>query len=147
MIRFVTNKVDVKIYETKSAMRRAVRNIGYNCDHTESMVIPIIAAYSFKDGVETKLDLVAEMYLHKKISLPVLVHETLHAATSVLRKKEKKLNLSSRITYKEELLAYTQTAILQDILKKFFPKKNSNYNFKSVHQLAVNSSRKKPIAL
>lgn len=146
-MRFTTNKIDVKIYASRGSMRRAVRGIGYNCDHTESMVIPIIAAYSFKDGVETRLDLIAEMYLHKNISLPVLVHETLHAATTVLRKQKKKLNLSSRITYKEELLAYTQTAILQDILTRFFPKRNSAYDFRSLHNLAVNSSRKIPIQL
>jgi hypothetical protein len=147
MIKFETNGVEVRIYKTRASMRRAVRGIGYNCDHTESVVIPVIAAYSFKNGIETPLNLVAEMYLHKGISLPVLVHETLHAATCVLRKKKKKLNLSSKITYKEELLAYTQTAILQDVLKNFFPKRNSKYDFRSIHKLAVNSSRKKPIKL
>lgn len=129
MKKFSTHGIEVKLYGSRITMRRAIRSIGYNCDHTEAMLVPIIAAYSFKNGQEKKLDLVGEMYLHKNISMPVLVHETLHAATTVLRKQKENMNIGNKIAYREELLAYTQTSILQDILNEFFPKNNSKYVF------------------
>jgi hypothetical protein len=135
-----TNDIEVKVYNTKSLMRRAIRRLGYECGHTESMVIPV-EVYNFRNGVEKKMPMCAEMYLHKNVSLPVLVHETLHAATSVLRSKRKNLDLGSKITKNEERLAYMQTSILQDILKEFFPKSNSNYDLSDL-EFWVNGSVK-----
>jgi hypothetical protein len=123
-----TNTVEVKIYRTKSSMRRAIRRIGYNCDHTEAMVIPCqVYDCKEKDSDCVKAPICAELYIHEKASLPVLVHETLHASTTVLRERKKSLDLGKHINSREERLAYTQTSILQDILKHFFPKKNSTY--------------------
>jgi hypothetical protein len=139
---FQTNKIEVRLYKTKAAMRRAIRRIGYNCDFTEAMVIPIIVAYSFKGGKETKIDIAGEMYLHENSSLPVVVHEALHAATTCMRYDKQNINLSNGINYKEELLAYTQTAILQDILKVFFPKTNSDYDLTDIKWWARNSVKK-----
>jgi len=133
-----SNNVQVKIYNSKKGMRAAIRRIGYNCSHTESMVIPV-TVYSFSNGEEAKLPICAEMYTHLNVSMPVLVHETLHAATTVLRKKRESLNLGRDINYREELLAYTQTSILQDILMIFFPKHNSNYTFGDIKEWAVGS--------
>lgn len=133
-----TNHIDVKIYENKAAMRRAIRRIGFKADYTEAMVIPV-EAYSFKNGKEEKLPTCAEMYLHKNVSMPVLVHETLHAATVTIRKNGKSLDLGLAIRRNEERLAYTQTDILQTVLKHFFPKKNSDYNLSDIEWWAKNS--------
>ena len=138
MKAFDTNTVEVKLYGNRASMRKAIRKIGYNCDHTESMVIPV-TVYSFKDGRATKSPVSSEMYIHRGISMPVLVHESLHAATVALRRKKESVDLGRKIQYREELLAYTQTAILQDILKHFFPKTNSAYDFKNIKWWARNS--------
>jgi hypothetical protein len=82
------------------------------------------------------------MYLHENSSLPVVVHEALHAATTCMRYDKQNINLSNGINYKEELLAYTQTAILQDILKVFFPKTNSDYDLTDIKWWARNSVKK-----
>jgi hypothetical protein len=138
---FTTHNIEVKVYKSRNAMRKAIRRIGYSCDHTEAMLVPV-TAFTFKNGEETKLSLIGEMYLHENAALPVVVHETLHAATTVLRSNKEALNLSTKITYKEELLAYTQTAILQDVLKEFFPKKNSQYKFDNIKRWARDSVKK-----
>lgn len=141
MKKFITHNIEVMIYSNKASMRRAITAIGYKCDKTESMVIPV-KVYDFSNNGRKKLQpLVAEMYLHKKISLPVLVHETVHAATTLLRRDKQKPNLSTKIGYTEELFAYTQTAILQDILKVFFPKRNSDYNFDNIKKWARGSRK------
>lgn len=145
MISFTTNTVEVKIYKTKAAMRRAIRKIGYGCDYTEAMVIPC-QVFKFKDGKEVKIPISAELYLHENATMPVVVHETLHAATTVLRGKKQSLDLGRYINRREEKLAYTQTAILQDVLKRFFPKTNSTYDLKDIDWWAnnsVKSNRKK----
>lgn len=138
---FVTNNVEVRIYSSKAAMRKRIRSLGYNCDHTESMVIPVKVIGINENGKQFIKPLVAEMYLHNKISMPVLVHETVHATTSVMRRNREKLNLSTRIGYKEELFAYTQTAILQDILTRFFPKSNSQYDLSDIKKWARGSRK------
>lgn len=138
MKKITTNTIEVRIYETKSGMRRAVRKLGYEVDYTESIVIPC-RAFEFRNGKQFKLPLSGELYTHKNISLPVLVHETLHCATTALRFEKEDLNLSRKINYREELLAYKQTAILQDILKVFFPKTNSNHDLTDIKWWARNS--------
>jgi hypothetical protein len=145
MIDFITNTVICKIYKTKTAMRRAIRKAGFDCDHTEAMVIPC-TVYNYSSGKKVKVPVSAELYLHENASLPVVVHETLHAATSAIRHRKHSLNLGYKIQRNEERLAYTQTAILQDVLKIFFPKKNSDYNLKDIEwwvKGSVKASRKK----
>lgn len=128
MRAITTNGIEVKIYKTKSYMRKAIRRIGYNCSKTEAMVIPC-TVYAFENGKQVRKPIYGEMYIHENAAMPILVHETLHAATTVIRKTRKRsLNLGSGIRREEERLAYTQTAILQDILKIFFPLKNSNHD-------------------
>lgn len=150
-----TNTVEVRIYKTKKSMRRAIRGIGYYCDHTESMVIPI-EVYNCGKGKEpkskldaknkcVKMPITSEMYIHEKAALPILVHETLHAATTAIRRSKHSLDLGRNINSREERLAYTQTAILQDILKVFFPKKNSNHDLKDIEwwvKGSVNENKK-----
>jgi hypothetical protein len=140
----ITNNVEVRIYASKQSMRRHLQSIGYDAKKIESIVIPI-THYIRKNGQWRKGTLVAEMTLHAGINLPVLVHETLHAATTVLRKTRKSVNLTRKIGEIEERLAYTQTAILQDILKQFFPKSNSDYDLSDIEwwvRKSCTSSRK-----
>lgn len=136
-----TNNIEVKIYKTKRSMRSALRRIGYNnVGYTESIVIPC-DAYSYKDGKRKKLPLIGEVYIHEQATMPALVHETLHAATTLLRRNGADMNLSRRINKKEELLAYAQTSILQDVLKSFFPKKNSSYKLDDLNWWANGSAK------
>ena|SRR6187549_2659746 len=138
MKKITTNTIEVRIYETKAGMRKAVRKLGYDVDHTESIVIPC-RAYEFRNGKQVRLPLSGELYTHKNINLPVLVHETLHAATTALRFEKADLNLRHKINYREELLAYKQTAILQDVLNVFFPITNSKYDLTDIKWWATNS--------
>jgi hypothetical protein len=142
MIAFNTNTVEVKIYSSKKAMRRAIRRIGFDGSNAEAMVIPC-TAYKYVNGKSVNLPLSSELYIHKKATMPVLVHETLHAATSMLRDKKKNINLGRNISVVEERLAYTQTAILQDILKFFFPKTNSKYDLEDIELWAKASLKKR----
>lgn len=134
MIRITTHNIDVLIYKNKGCMRRKLRSIGYSVDHTEAMVTPI-TVYSYKSGKKIVSPIIAELYLHEDATMPVVVHETLHAATTVMRAEKESMNLSKGIRTQEEILAYTQTAILQDVLKVFFPKKNSDYKFEGFKDL------------
>jgi hypothetical protein len=123
-----TNGILVKIYSNKTAMRRALRSIGYKCDHTESMVVPC-ESFDCKGGDCKKTQVIGELYSHKKVSMPVLAHEIIHAATTVIRAQKRSLNLGPAIKRPEERLAYTHTAIMQDVLHHFFPLKNSSYKW------------------
>lgn len=133
-----TNNVEVRIYSTRSSMKRHLRNIGYDSKHIGAIVMPV-THYVMKDGKWKKSPLIAEMVLHANIELPILAHETLHAATTVIREKRKSLKLGRNIGLNEERLAYVQTAILQDILRHFFPKKNSDYDLRDVEWWARRS--------
>jgi hypothetical protein len=141
MKRYRIHNIEVKIYETHSLMRKALSRIGYKKEYAEAMVIPI-EEYKKVKGKIYKTPLVAEMYLHKGLDVMVIAHECLHAATSIIRRNKKSLNLGTEIYVNEERLAYTQSLIFQEILKVFFPKKLMNFDFGDIEQLANYGAKK-----
>lgn len=140
MRHLLTNTIIVKIYKTRGGMRKAIRKVGYECKFTEAMVIPC-TIYDCQEPHRKckKVPISGELYIHEKATLPVLVHEALHAATTALRFKKESVDLTRKIGLREEQLAYTQTSVLQDVLKVFFPKKNSSYDFSDINHMAKGS--------
>lgn len=142
MKKLLIENIEVKIYDDKSKMYRALSRLGYT-DRPEAMVVPI-QHYKHNNGKFYLQPLVAEMYLHKGVDVMVLAHECLHAATSILRRNKKSLNLGTNITVNEERLAYTQSMVFEEILKHFFPKKLLGRNLKDydIESLAKLSNKK-----
>lgn len=142
MKKLLVENIEVKIYDSKKLMHRALSRLGYKKECAEAMVIPIRHFKTVKGKMYLQ-PLVAEMYIHRGIDVMILAHECLHAATSIIRRSRKSLNLGTNITVNEERLAYTQSMVFEEILKEFFPKKLLGYNLKEydIEDLAKRSNK------
>lgn len=141
----VEGLVEVKVYPTRGGMRRALRqNYGNDFTKTEAVVVPV-TAYNFSKDRKERLPLVAEVFLHKQVTLPVLVHECIHVSTVIHRSKKWDFKIARNINSKEERFAYTMTYVIQEMMNIFKPATNTDdYNF-SLDELGfwVRASRRK----
>ena len=120
MRRFNVFGVEVVIYKNRSSMCRAAKKFKFNTsDNIEAGVLPV-----------NHKGILALMFLHESITIPALVHEALHAALVIIRH----YNPKSR-RHQEEIIAYTQTVLVQEILKRFNFPRNSDYEFHSFSEL------------
>lgn len=140
--RFINNQVELRVYSTRNQMRRGLIHFGESfVGNTEAMVIPC-SLLNVKTNERLKR---VYLFIHQECTLPTLVHESLHVATSLARFHKKRIELSQRrINLTEERLAYYQQWVLQEILKVFHPKQNSSYvfNVKDIEDWAKTSFRK-----
>lgn len=140
MKKITIANIEVRIYNTRELMHKALRNKGYTCSKDcEACVCPA-EIYKLREDNWYLQPKVAEMYLHRETDIVAIAHECLHAATSILRRNRKSLKLKSSIDVNEERLAYTQGLILVTILQKFFPKKLRKWDFSNIEQLAKQSN-------
>lgn len=134
MKRFTIQGVEVRVYKTKAAMRRGANSFQKGLNDVEGCVVPVTTYRVYKSGMRKLDETIAVMFLSEEANLPLVIHESLHAATTILREQRKSLNLGSYIEAREERLAYTQTKFLQELFKHFFPKKNSNYEIDDIEE-------------
>ena len=140
MKKITVANIEVRIYNTKELMHKALKSKGYVFSkYCEACVCPA-EIYKLKDNNWYLQPKVAEMYLHRETDVVAITHECLHAATSILRRKRKSLKLKSSIDVNEERLAYTQGLILVTILKEFYPKKLRNWDFSNIELLSKQSN-------
>lgn len=127
----INGKVEIKIYSSRNGMRKAIRKFGpYKTAGLESIVIPCDIRKFNQDGSRGPKFKRVFLFTHKNITWPVLVHESLHIATTLMRNHKQSLKISDRnIDLTEEKLAYWQTFVMEEILKHFKPTKNSDYGF------------------
>lgn len=147
-MRILEEHVDLKVFASRAALRRAIKRLGYGSDRTEAIVIPCTEIKYDKKGKGVKTKLCAKLFITRNTTIPVISHECVHIAATLMRKYKHNLSLGSKIGLREEILAYYQTWALQEVLKHMGFGSNSDYEFTHENirkwaKASVSSSKKK----
>jgi hypothetical protein len=104
-------------------MAQAMKNMGYSCEPGLQAAVAPMTLFQVKNGKRIKHPLFAGvMFLHEDCSTVDIMHEALHAATTILRKHKYNIDLSRITHFREEMVAYLQMAIGNAIFESFTPK-------------------------
>lgn len=109
-VKIVDDKITLLIYSNNQTMRKSLKKRGMRNIRNVQGCLPNNRYW-------------CQMVLSKETSIDTVMHECLHAAAWLMRRNKMTPNLSRKYSKPEEVLAYYQNWVFQEVLTNFKPKR------------------------